>query len=302
MSILEDTSIFSAIVQQGGFSHAAKYLGLSNGLISRRITNLEKKLGVTLIKRTTRQFYLTPEGELFLQHAQRIQQELNSALSLIHASAKKPKGTIYISAPPYFGRHYLAPIIIKFLDTFNEINISLILTGQQLNPINEELDLVIRGIGYLNTAKFKDSRIKAKLLVKEKNGLYASQSYLLKYGEPKAPRDLTNHAIINYMNTNRAQKHVTFTYHYKGKKSSIVLPTKFNSNDIETNLMECIAGHGIGKFTQLNVKTALQQQLQPVLSEYDWGAYHLYAIYSQQQALPRRTRLLLDFISTHLQK
>src|SRR3990167_1235764 len=120
MGILDDTAIFVAVIQQGGFSHAAKYLGLSNGLISRRIAKLETELGVTLLKRTTRQLHLTPEGELLWQHAQRIQQELDAAVSLIQASAKKPKGTIRISAPLYFGRHYLTPIIMKFLSDFND--------------------------------------------------------------------------------------------------------------------------------------------------------------------------------------
>lgn len=83
MSILDDTVIFAAIIQQGGFSRAAKYLGLSNGLISRRIAKLETDLGVTLLKRTTRQIQLTPEGELFWQHAQRIQQEMDTAVCLI---------------------------------------------------------------------------------------------------------------------------------------------------------------------------------------------------------------------------
>src|SRR3990167_3414156 len=101
MGILDDTAIFMAIIQQGGFSHAAKHLGLSNGLISRRIAQLEATLGVSLIKRTTRQHYLTPEGELFWQHAQRIQQEMAAAISLIQSSAKKPKGIIHLSAPLY---------------------------------------------------------------------------------------------------------------------------------------------------------------------------------------------------------
>src|SRR5688572_5413632 len=99
MNILNHTAIFVSVIQQGGFSHAAKYLGLSNGLISRRIALLEKELGVSLIKRTTRQIQLTPEGELFWQHAKRIQLELNEAISHIHSFANNPKGTVRISAP-----------------------------------------------------------------------------------------------------------------------------------------------------------------------------------------------------------
>lgn len=302
MSILDDTSIFYAIIQQGGFSHAARHLGLSNGLISRRIANLEKALGVTLIKRSTRQFHLTPEGELFWEHAQRIHHELNSALSLINASATKPKGTINISAPPYFGRHYLAPIISKFLINFNDIRINLILSGRQLDPIKEELDLAIRGAGYINKTSIEDSGMKAKLLLKEKNKLYASQAYIIKHGEPTTPEDLTHHAMISYINQSTPSEYVTYTYRHKGKAKSINLKPSFNSNDIESNIQLCTAGIGIGKFTDLNVKSALQQKmLIPVLTDYDWGDYHLYAIYSQQEALPKRTRLLLDFIASHTQ-
>src|SRR5579871_4533386 len=115
MGVLDDTAIFSAVVQQGGFSHAAKHLGLSNGLVSRRIAQLESQLGVTLLKRTTRQLQLTPEGELFWQHAQRIQQEMDAALCLIKSLTDKPKGDIRISAPPYFGKHYIMPILNKFM-------------------------------------------------------------------------------------------------------------------------------------------------------------------------------------------
>src|SRR5690242_19937064 len=135
MGLLDDTAIFTAIIQQGGFSHAARHLGLSNGLISRRIRDLEATLGVTLIKRTTRSFQLTPEGELFWQHAQRIQQEFDSAISLIQSSTKKPKGTIRLSAPQYFGRHYLMPILMKFMADFPDIKIELDLSNRQIDPL-----------------------------------------------------------------------------------------------------------------------------------------------------------------------
>ncbi|RDI39062.1 LysR family transcriptional regulator [Aquicella lusitana] len=301
MGILDDTAVFAAVVQQGGFSHAAKYLGLSNGLISRRIAQLESDLGVTLIKRTTRQLHLTPEGELFWQHAQRIQQELDAALSLIQSSAQKPKGTIRVSAPLHFGRHYLTPIILKFLTTFNDIHIDLILSNQQQDPVKEGLDLVIRGAGYLEETSLKDSSLQMKLLFKEKIGLYASPGYLLKHGQPATPEALAHHITINYVDNRRLPDAAIWTYLLKNKKHSMTLKPQFNCNDIESGLIACTGGFGIGKFTELNVKHALQQQqLQPVLENYEWGHYHLYAIYPHQQALPKRTRLLLEFIHAHI--
>ncbi len=299
MGILDDTAIFVAVVQQGGFSHAAKQLGLSNGLISRRIAQLEADLGVTLIKRTTRQLHLTPEGELFWHHAQRIQQELDSAVSLIQSSASKPKGTIRISAPPYFGRHYLTPILTKFSNDFSDINIDLILNNKKLDPMKTKLDLVIRGAGYAEATSLKDSNMHMKLLLKEKIGLYASHDYIARHGEPRYGDELSKHTIIHHMQNYHVTHEATWPYCYQGKKEIVTVKPKLNVNDIESSLIACIAGYGIGRFTTLNVKEALQrQQLCPVLKQYDWGSYHLYAIYPEQQ-LPKRTRLLLDFIYAH---
>lgn len=301
MDILNDISIFAAVVQQGGFSHAAKYLGLSNGLISRRISQLEAKLGVTLIKRTTRQLHLTREGELLEEYAQRIQKEIDEVLCLIQTSAQKPRGNIRISAPVYFGRNYLTPIIMKFLNNFNEITIDLVLDNKQVDPIKEHMDLVIRGAGYLDKSKLKNSGLKSKLLAEEKVGLYANQDYLTKYGYPKSPNDLLNGIIVGYANNKIIPNQEIWEYTYKNKNDSMVLKPVFSSNDIASNLAACIAGYGIGRFTELNARIAIQnKQLLSILSEYDWGHYYLFAIYTNQVALPKRVRLLLDFISMHM--
>jgi len=302
MGILDDTAIFFAVVKQGGFSHAAKYLGLSNGLISRRISALESALGVSLIKRTTRQISLTPEGELFWQHAQRIQQEIDAAQSLIQSSSKKPSGTIRISAPRYFGRHYLTPILMKFLSDFKDIHIELMLNNHKFDPIKEKIDLVLRGTGYLDKAYLKDSNLKINLLIKEKIKLFASPDYVLKYGGPKSIAELTHHSIINFTELRPPSDKEEWEYRYNNKKEGLAIKPTFNCNDIESTLMACIMGHGIARLTELNVQKSLQQQqLISILNQYDWGDYYLYAIYPQQQALPKRTRLLLDFIKAHTQ-
>lgn len=301
MALLDDTAIFVAVIQQGGFSHAAKHLGLSNGMVSRRISQLEATLGVSLIKRTTRQFHLTPEGELFWIHAKRIQQELDSAVSLIQTSLKKPKGTIRISAPVYFGRHYLTPLIMDFLNDFEDIKIDLILSNQALDVIKDQLDLVIRGKGFLKNPSLKDSSLKMKLLYTEEIGLYASPGYLLKHGAPHSPKELDDHLIIHYADSKLVADEEVWNYLYKNTSHSISVKTKFSSNDIESNLLACESDFGIGRFTQLNVRKSLQsKKLQPVLQEYSWGHYHLYALYPTQQALPKRVRLFLDFLEAHM--
>ena len=294
MGILDDTAIFSAIIQHGGFSHAAKHLGLSNGLISRRIAHLEQDLGVTLLKRTTRQLQLTPEGELFWQHAQRIQQELESARSLIQSYADKPTGEIRISAPIYIGKTYLMPILFKFMAAFPDINVDVILSDEKMDPIKEKFDLLIRGVGFVDKATLKDSTMKMKTLMKLKIGLYASADYLCQHGEPQTPDDLTKHSIISYMHH---PEHETWSYTHKNKSGSVNLRSRFTCNDTDSRLAACVSGHGIVRLTELaSREDLLQQRLRQVLQQYEWGEFHVHAIYSQQQSLPKRTRLLLDFI------
>ncbi|MBN9230917.1 MAG: LysR family transcriptional regulator [Legionella sp.] len=302
MGILDDSVIFTAVIQRGGFSRAAHYLGISSGLVSRRIAHLETSLGVSLIKRTTRDFQLTTEGELFFQHAIRIQQELDSALNLIHASAKKPTGVIRISAPPYFGRHYLIPVIMNFMRDFPDIKIDLILSNKQLDSIKERLDLIIRGAGFVSEPRLQDSNLQMRLLLKEKIGLYASPAYLLQHGALRSGTDLSNHVLLNYSFHHRNQEDQTWSYLADDGAHNFKFESKLNTNDIESCIHACIAGLGIGRFTELNARIALQaEQICPVLEQYDWGIYHLFAIYPQQHALPERTRLFLEFVFTKMQ-
>lgn len=302
MGILDDTALFAAIVQQGGFSHAAKQLGLSNGLISRRIAQLEKELGVTLIKRATRQIQLTPEGELFWQHAQRIQQEIDSALSMIQASAIKPSGTIRLSAPVNFGQTCLMPVILRFMKEYPDIHINLILSNEKIDLVKEQMDLVIRGAGYEYTSTLEDSNLQVKCLLTQAVRLYASPEYLQLVDHISDARALQNHKLISYGDPAISTKMTTWHYVKNNVADSVILNPAFISNDIESCVEACAAGVGIAKLTQLNALTALKKdKLRPVLTQYEWGNYLLYAIYPQQKSLPKRTRLLLDFIQDKLQ-
>lgn len=299
--MLNDAAIFAAIVSEGGFSRAATKLGLSNGLISRRLAKLEKELGVTLLKRTTRQFQLTPEGELFWEYAKRIQQELDEALQVIHSVADKPKGDIRISAPPQFGRHHLMPMLNQFMKNFPEIKIELILTDMLLDPVKEKIDLLIRSTGFFEP-EMKDSSLKTKLILKKKIKLYASSEYLIRKGIPTKPADLTQHEIIGYVNSAKPAQNESWTYSCKNKSGKVNLKSSFVCNDMDSRLAACMAGHGIGRFTEWVSKHLVDKDsLQCVLPDYDWGDIQLHAVYASQQALPKRTRLLLDFIVMQIQ-
>ena len=301
MSLLDDTAIFAAIITEGGLNRAAKKLGFSNGLISRRLTQLEERLGVTLLKRTTRQLQLTPEGELYWQHAKRIQQELDCAVCLIQSLADKPTGNIRVSAATYFGRHFLAPMLSQFMKNVPGVSIDLIISDELLDPIKENIDLLIRGAGFFN-AGMKDSSLKSKLLVTGKIKLFASPAYLMKSGIPQNLDELLQHQMIGYKGPSHTETTEVWEYHYKNKTAQFEFSPFFSCNDMEGRLTMCLEGHGIAKLTEfVNLKVAENNQtLQIVLPEYDWGSLHIYAVYAQQ-SLPKRTRLLLDYIVAQTQ-
>lgn len=295
MSTLDDIAIFAAVVREGGFSHAARALNLSNALISRRISQLEKKLGVTLLMRTTRQIHLTPEGELLWQHAKRIQQELDTALALLDSKTESTAGVIRVSGPLFYGQRYLMPIIINFMQNFPNIQVDLILTNQRLDPIKENLDLIIRGAGYFD-ANLSDSNMKATLLLKQKINLYASVEYLIKYGEPRFPEELIHHRVSGLIEKIKANSEEVWEYTYKNKQQQVTLKPIFNCNDTEGRLRMTAAGECISKLPEIIVTSEMAKRVRPILTDYAWGDFTLYAVYAQQTAMAKRTRMLLDFI------
>lgn len=302
MAIHDDLALFSAVIKNGGFRHAADELGCSVGLVSRRIAKLESRLGVTLIKRTTRQIMLTPEGELIWQYTERTHDELDNTLNLISNMAQKPKGVINLGAPISFGRNYLTPILMNFLSSFPDIRVNLMLDNRRIDPIKEKLDLVIRGAGYLAKPTLKDSTFKMKVLIKDKINLYASPAYLQINGQPKEVSELVQHKIINFNEGLSDKKEEEWLYHEGSKQCSIKIKSSFTCNDVDSNLIACQEGYGIGRFTTLSAAQPLaSEKLHQILQQYHWGDYFLFAIYPQQKSLPKRTRLLLDYIKGKLQ-
>ena len=140
------------------------------------------------------------------------------------------------------------------------------------------------------------------LLLKENVDLYASHDYLIQHGEPTSIEQLESHMIVSYSVNRHQPNQEKWDYIYKKKSERILLKSNFNCNDIDSCINACIAGQGIGKFTDVNVKKALEkQQLVPILQHYDWGKYNLYALYPHQSSLPKRTRLFLEYIKPRIQ-
>ncbi len=186
----DSIAIFVKVVESGSFSAAARLLQIPKTTVSAKIAALEKRLGVTLIQRTTRKLNITEAGQTYYRHCAVAVREVELGESQILASQENPTGVLKITAPPDVGHSILPKIVDRFLSEHPDVQIELIVTNRFVDLIGESVDLGIRA------GELKDSTLVAKKFFDIESGLWASSQYLKKFGEPTHPKDLVKHQMI----------------------------------------------------------------------------------------------------------
>lgn len=190
MSQLDGIEVFVKVVQCGSFSAAAKLLGMPVTTVSGKLAALEKRLGITLLHRTTRKLSITQEGEAYFSHCVRALEEVDAAEKKLFTTRMEPEGLLRITTTPDIGHMVLPPIIRNYLRAFPKTQIELILTARIVDLVGEGVDLAIRA------GKLKDSSLIAKKFIDVEVFLFASNVYIKKNGFPKKPQDLKDHSLI----------------------------------------------------------------------------------------------------------
>ncbi|QQS13647.1 MAG: LysR family transcriptional regulator [Rhodospirillales bacterium] len=190
--------IFHAVAEAGSFTHAGEQLNLSQSAISRQIGALEEQLGVMLFHRHARGLILTEQGELLYRTAREMAGKVATAEALLHANQDKPVGRLKITATVGFGSTWLTTQIHEFVNTYPEIDVSLILSDNELDLGMREADVALRLI-----APRQPGLVQRHLMTVHSH-VYASQSYVEKYGKPLKPADLDNHRLIVFGEDARA--------------------------------------------------------------------------------------------------
>lgn len=189
---LNEIAIFIKVIESGSFSKAAQVLNMPNSTVSAKISQLEKRLGVTLIRRTTRKLFVTHEGQIFFDRCKMGLAEIHLAEEQVASGLNLPQGTLKITAPIELGSAILPEVIEKYRDTYPEILFDVHLSDRIVDIIGEGFDLAIR-IGAL-----KDSSLKSKKIGDIYFAPFASPAYLKKYGAPKNPRELEKHYCLQF--------------------------------------------------------------------------------------------------------
>ncbi len=190
MSDLNDTLAFVRVVEGGSFTAAARDLRLPKTTISRKIRELEQRLGAQLLHRTTRRLGLTEAGTIYFQHCKHVAQALIDAEAAVSQLQGKPRGTLRVTSSYSVMVSLIAPLLGEFRELYPDVNVDLVLSHRTLDLVNEEIDLALR-MGTL-----PDSSLVARRLTAFPNRVYASPVYLARHGEPRHPFDLPQHRAL----------------------------------------------------------------------------------------------------------
>lgn len=290
MKDLPDLNFFAVVARQPSLAAAAVELGVTPPSVSKRLAQLEQRLGVRLLNRTTRRLSLTAEGDRYLEEGGRILREIEGLERSLAASADVPRGLLRINATFGFGRRYLSPAVSEFRRHYPSVEIVLQLTDRPLDLTANAIDIGIR------FGEPPDRRILARKIASNRRFLCAAPAYLLGRSEPNTPRDLQAHECIVIRESDTAFNNWQLTDGHRQELIKVYggLSTNFGEIAVEWAL----AGHGILLRSEWDLAPYLRSgQLRRVLSPWEGAASDIYAIYPQRHHLSSKVRVFLDFFA-----
>ena len=290
MNSLSDLAFFTVLVKQGSLAAVARELGVTPPAVTKRLANLERRLGVRLLNRTTRTMSVTHEGEIYLAEAARILVEIEELERLVSRSRAVPKGLLRVNATFGFGRKYVGPAVSDFIKRYPEVEVQLQLSDRPLNLADQAFDIGIR-IGEL-----PDARIIARKIASNQRLLCASPHYLKDHAAPTIPRDLQKQSCIVLRENEAAYG----TWHLtRGKRQeTIKVRGVLSTNDGEIALEWALAGHGILMRSEWDVAPYLRSgRLVQLLEEWTLPSSDIFAVYPERLHLSAKATAFIDFIS-----
>lgn len=289
-----DLGFFSTLAGSGSLSAAARELAVTTAAVSKRLAAMEARLGLSLVQRSTRRMSLTPEGELYLEHARRILAEIDDMQRLLGTSRSEPSGLLRVNATLGFGRSHVGPVISRYVRRHPRVAVQLQLSVQPPPLTDDSWDVCIR------FGPPPEARVVARLLVRNRRLLCASPAYLAAHGEPKVPEDLARHHCIGIRQGDEAYGLWRLTrgrgrgVHTHSVKTRGTLAT----NDGEIAVAWALDGHGILMRAEWDIARYLKSgRLVQVLPQYDTPDADIYAVVPQRLQLSARVRSFVDFMA-----
>ena len=285
-----EMEVFVRVVEQGGFSAAARACRMTPSAVSKLVARLETRLGARLINRSTRAFQLTPEGSTFYERATRILADIEDAERGAGAG-ERPVGRVRLNTSASSATHILAPILPEFLELYPGVSLDLIQTDAIIDLLTERTDVAIRA------GPLKSSSLVARKLGETAMAIAAAPSYLARFGRPKTIEDLEGHVRLGF-----GYVRAVDGWPLRKAGTMVIVPVagRVQASDGEALRRLAISGTGLARLATFTIRDDLAAGgIVPVLEDLnpnDREAFHAIHV-GQGGPLPSRVRALLDFLA-----
>jgi DNA-binding transcriptional LysR family regulator len=296
-ALLPDMATFARVVDAGNFSVAARQLGSTPSTVSRQIKRLEEALGTRLLERSTRSVRLTDSGAQVYRYCRDIVGAASGAVDIAGQVVGEPRGKVSVSAPISFARSVIHPLIFELLRRWPDVDVQLIYTDREVDPLRDDVDIVIR------LTRSPPLGLAARQFGSVRWLLCASPAYLNANGTPAEPRDLARHECLylgDAVDDNR--------WHFRRgtETQSVEVRGRYIANDASARLDAALHDWGVASLPDFLAADAIRQgDLVQVLADWEFepGAYMgpVWLLYPPNRFLPSKVRALVDYLATHLQ-
>ena len=287
---LLELETFVNIVDAGSITAAADHLDIAKSAVSRRLRDLETRLGVQLLKRTTRRQSLTESGRSFYERSVRILDDLAEAEQTVSEEHCQLAGTLRVAAPLSFGMLHLSSAIDDFSKQHPDVDFDLDLNDRQVDILQDGFDLAIR------IAKLEDSSLIARRIATTAHVVCASPDYLEAHGKPLQPEDLARHQCLVYGNAPTPGRWDFRTRDGVAVRLDVPIHLKASSGDFLAEMAR--RGQGVVMEPDFIVYRAIEAgHLVPLLRDVNWPELGIYAVYPPTRFLSRRVLEFIEFLT-----
>jgi DNA-binding transcriptional LysR family regulator len=281
-----------AAVDGGSLSAASRRLNTPLPTISRRLSDLESRLGAQLLVRTSRKLILTEAGQAFVAAARKVIDDLDDAERAASGEYRAPRGELLVTAPIMFGKIHVAPIVHDFLAAYPEVTVRLVLADHVIDLVEAHVDVAVR------ISRLPDSDLVARRVGSVRWVVCASPDYLDRRGEPAVPAELGDHDCMAFEGL---QTYRSWTFGADAKAQSVAIRPRFSVNTADAVVAAASAGLGVARVMSYQASAGIRAgKLVPILNPYAPPPTPVQLVHRGQRSQPLKQRAFIDFVAPRL--
>jgi len=286
MDRLSAMAAFVAVVDEAGFAAAARKLGQSPPAVTRAVAELESRMGVRLLTRTTRSVRLTEAGTRYAADCRRILADVAESEASTIGVHSQPRGHLVITAPVLFGSMHVTPIVTEYLDRYPETDVACWYVDRMVNLIEEGIDVAVR-IGELS-----DSSLQAVAVGRVDRVLCASRGYLKRHGAPRDPRDLAQHRVISAGGVSPTQE---WSFMAEGRPLRVRVRPRLSTTSNDSAIAAALDGFGITRVLSYQIAEHVKKgKLERILERYEPSPWPIHVVHREGRHVAQKARAFVD--------